>query len=160
MKKATTRWFLKMFKILMCDDNRLKLSERNIQYESSLFFYDCLCKAEQKILAIKCENCRYNVIGFARNYFATITCSCKHIVRNLICSHCRWLTYSLNRCARRTCLKPQDVSKNFHLMETDKYLKMHLKPDLFFHYSKEENKILVTIDSPECGDFFLNKEII
>ena len=45
-------------------------------------------------------------------------------------------------------------------METDKYLKMHLKPDLFFHYSKEENKILVTIDSPECGDFFLNKEII
>ena len=39
-------------------------------------------------------------------------------------------------------------------MEIDKYLKMHLKFDLFFHYSEEENKILVTIDSPEWGDFF------
>ena len=156
MKKATTRWFLKMFKILMCDCNRLKLSQRNIQYESSLFFYDCSCKAGYEIFAIKCEN----FIGFPRNYFASVTCSCKHIVRNLICSHCRRLGYSLNRCVRNICLKPQDLPKDFHLMEIDKYLKMPLKSGLFFHCSKEENKILVTIDSPEWGDFFLNKEII
>ena len=57
--------------------------------------------------------------------------------------------YSLNQCVRNICLKLQDVLKDFHLMEIDKYLKMHLKSNLFFYYSKEENKILVTIDSPE-----------
>ena len=146
-----------MFKILMCDCNRLKLSERNIQYNLSLFFYDCSCKAEHEIFAIKCENCSYNIIGFARNCFASITCSCKHIGRNLIYSHCRRLVYSINRCF---CLKPQDVPKGIHLMEIDKYLKIHLKSDLFFHYSKEENKILVTIDSPELGDFFEQRDYV
>ena len=36
----------------MCDCNRLKLSQRNIQYESSLFFYDCSCKAGYELFAI------------------------------------------------------------------------------------------------------------
>ena len=45
-------------------------------------------------------------------------------------------------------------------MEIDKYLKMHLKSNLFFHYSKEENKILVTIDSPEWGDFFEQRDYV
>ena len=127
-----------MFKIIMCDCNKSNLSERNIQYESSLFFYDCSGKAEHEIFVIKCENCRYNVINFARNYYSSITWSCKHIGRNLICSHCRRLAYSLNRCVKKNCLKPQDVPKDFHLMEINKYLKMHLT--YFFTTQKKRIK--------------------
>ena len=65
----------KMFTILMCDCKKFGLDQLNVKYKSS-FYFGCSCSVEHKIFATKCENCRYNVAGFARNYFSSINCSC------------------------------------------------------------------------------------
>ena len=110
---------------------------------SLLYILTIVCARLTKIFAIKCEDCCYNVLGFARNYFTSISCGCKYINKNVACSHCRQLINSLNQCVRKVCLKPEDVRKEFKLEEIDKYLeKHHLKADQIFYYSKEEKKIL------------------
>ena len=57
----------------MCDCNRLKLYEQGTEHESSLYFDGCLCQPDHEVFEIKCEDCRYNVYGFARNYFTSVT---------------------------------------------------------------------------------------
>ena len=63
----------KMYKILMCDCNRLKLYEQGTEHESSLYFDGCLCQPDHEVFECKCEDCRYNVHSFARNYFTSVT---------------------------------------------------------------------------------------
>ena len=58
----------------------------------------------------------------------------------------------VNYYTTKVCLKPQRTLKN------DKYLLRALKADPFYSYFKEENRILMSIDSPEWIDFFINKE--
>ena len=43
-------------------------------------------------------------------------------------------------------------------MKTDEYLKMCRKVDPIFLYSKANNFIKMSIEAPDCGDFFVNKE--
>ena len=45
-----------MYKILMCDCNRLLLEETNVEYQYFNFFDSCLCQEDHKIFAAECEN--------------------------------------------------------------------------------------------------------
>ena len=58
----------------------------------------------------------------------------------------------------KVCLSERDVPKEFKLLEIDKYLKIFLKADPIFFYSKENNSINIFIDVIGWGDFFGNKE--
>ena len=58
----------------------------------------------------------------------------------------------------KVCLSERDVPKEFKLLEIDKYLKIFLKADPIFFYSKENNSINISIDVIGWGDFFGNKE--
>ena len=58
----------------------------------------------------------------------------------------------------KVCLSERDVPKEFKLLEIDKYLKIFLKADPIFLYSKENNSINISIDVIGWGDFFGNKE--
>ena len=58
----------------------------------------------------------------------------------------------------KVCLSERDVPKEFKLLEIDKYLKIFLKADPIFFYSKEDNSINISIDVIGWGDFFGNKE--
>ena len=82
-----------MLKILMCNYKRNHL---NIDYEYAFSFDDCIYDAEHKILAARCEACHYNLVGFARKYFAFIICYCYQTDKNLVCRHCKQLLYDLN----------------------------------------------------------------
>ena len=55
----------------------------NINYKYAFSFDDC-------------KDCRYNLVGFARNYFAIAICYCYQTNKNLVCRHCKQLLYDLN----------------------------------------------------------------
>ena len=132
-----------MYKILVCTCNRIRLDQLNINHTYSYAFDDCNCSEDHEIFAIKCENCLYNLTGFGRNYFASISCTCVRWNKNLACCHCRRLRY---------------VLKEFKLIEINKYFEKHLRVDLIFCYSKEEKEIKLSIDSLDWGDFFYDNE--
>ena len=46
------------------------------------------------------------------------------------------------------------------LTEIDKYLEMCLKADRIFFYCEETNKINISIDGLDQGEFFYNKETV
>ena len=81
---------------------------------------------------------------------------CVNLNKNLVCCHCKRLRYALNTDAI-ICLKKEDLPKEFKLVDINKYLE-HLKADLIFYYSKEENEMKLSIDSLDWGDFFVDKE--
>ena len=73
-----------------------------------------------KFLQKKKKNCCYNVVGFARNYFSRINCSCQFINKDVACSHCLQLVHSLNSSTIRVCVEANDLPEDFNLIETDK----------------------------------------
>ena len=82
---------------------------------------------------------------------------CIHLDKNLACCHCKRVRYALNTDTIKICLKKEDLPKEFKLVEINKYLE-HLKADLIFYYSKEENEMKLSIDSLDWGDFFVDIE--
>ena len=149
-----------MLKILMCDCKRFGLDQLNVKYKSSFGFDVCSCGVEHKIFATECENCCYDVAGFARNYFSRINCSCQFISKDVACSHCRQLVRSLNPSTIKVCVEENDLPEDFNLIEIDKYVEMYLKADPIFYYSKENNQIQLSADSPDWGNFFINKKTL
>ena len=137
-----------MFKVLICDCKRFGLDQLNVKYKSSFYF-----DVEHKIFPAKCESCCYNVSGFARNYFPSINCSCQFINKDVACSHCRQLVHSLNSSTIKVCVETNDLPKDFNLIEINKCFEMYLKADPIFYYSKENNQIQMSIDSPQWGNF-------
>ena len=43
-----------------------------------------------------CSVNKMNMVGFARNYFASTNCSCEFVGKNDVCKHCLFLVESLN----------------------------------------------------------------
>ena len=85
-----------MYKIVTCNCKRYRLDQLNITYTYSLFFDNCLCSTEHDILAIKYKVFLYNLVGFARNYFASICCSCVNLNKDMVCFHCTNLVNASN----------------------------------------------------------------
>ena len=77
----------------MCNYKRNHL---NIDYEYAFSFDDCIYDVEHKILAARCKACHYNLVDFARKYFAFIICYCYQTDKNLVCRHCKQLLHDLN----------------------------------------------------------------
>ena len=147
-----------IIKTLTCHCKRNHLDQLNVNYTYTYSFDDCLCSGEHKVLATKCNECQDNLVGFARNYFASVVCYCYRTDRTLVCRHCKQLLYDLNFNMLKVCLSERDMLKEFKLLETDKYLETCLKDDPIFFYLREKNRINISIDTIDCGDFFHNKE--
>ena len=94
----------------MCSCERDCLDNLNVDYKYAFSFDDFLCNTEHKVFTIRCKICRYNVSGFARNYFASAVCSCYQTDKNLICTLCKQLLHALN-------FSMKDLPKEFDLME-------------------------------------------
>ena len=77
-----------MFKILMCACKIEEPKKKKIPFKISTFFHDCPCNEDHQIFATFCEKCRMNFVGFPRNYFASMKCSCVFVGRHEICKHC------------------------------------------------------------------------
>ena len=138
----------------MCDCNRILLEEKKVEYQCFDRFNSCLCQEDNKILAIECEKCWYNVFGFFWNYFYSVNCSCWSISKDVAYSHCRQLVQTLNVFFRKVCIESKNVPKELKIEKNGKYLMRVLKTDPFYYYSEEENAIQMSIDSPELTDFF------
>ena len=111
-----------MYKILMCDCNRLLLEETNVEYQYFNFFDSCLCQEDHKIFAAECENYCYNIFSFFRQYFFSIKCCCWSLNNNAAHNHCQNLLQALNYYTRKVCLKSKDVPNKLKLEKIDNYL--------------------------------------
>ena len=146
---------------MMCNCNRYRLDQLEITYTYSFKFDDCNCSSKHEIFVLKCkENCRpYNLIGFAGNYFSSICCSCVYINKDSMCVHCKRLRYLLNNDTIKVCLKKENLPEEFELIRTDNYLQKCINADPHFFFSKEDNEIKATIDSPDWGNFFVERKL-
>ena len=124
--------WLNMYKIAMFSCERDRLDQLNVDYKYVFSFDDCLCNTKCEVFTIRCKICRYNVVGFARNYFASVVCSCYQTDKNLICSHCKQLLHALNFSTLKVCIKERDLPKEFDVMEIDNYLTTFWQIDNFF----------------------------
>ena len=149
-----------MYKILMCSCNRYRLDQQNIDFTYSYLFDDCKCFEDHKIFILRCRMSLYNLVDFTMNYFSSICCDYVYLNKNVVCVHCKRLRDALNSSKTKVCLKKEDVPKEFKLIEINKYLKRHLRVDLVFYYSKEENQIKLSVDYLGWGAFFHDKETI
>ena len=64
-------------------------------------------KKNLKFFVVFCKNCKYNITGFGRNYFAAINCFCVRTNRQKSCSHYLTLQMSLNNNARKMCIEKE-----------------------------------------------------
>ena len=144
-----------MIKILTCHCKRNHLNQLNINYTYVYSFDDCCCCDEHKVFAGKCNEHWYNLVGFARKFFASVLCYCYRTDRNMMCRHFKQLLYNLNFNTMKVCLSERDVSKEFKLLDLEKYLEMCLKANPTFFYSKENNSINIFIDAIDWGGFFV-----
>ena len=64
----------------------------------------------------------------------------------------------------KLCINSRDIKKEFmeemNFMKINHYLEKVLKGSPIFYFSKEENRVLISIDSLDWGNFFINKEIM
>ena len=137
--------------------------KKNISFTQSFSFDDCACRfADHEIFVTRCEYCLKNVIGFSRNYFTSVQCSCVETDKDEVCKHCKQLAHSINFSVMKLCVNSRDVKKEFmeemNFMKIKHYLEKFLKGSLIFYFSKEKNRVLISIDSLDCGNFFVNKE--
>ena len=149
-----------MLKILTCNCERARLDRLNVNYTYASAFDECPCDVEHKVFSTKCKTCRYNVVGFARHHFAYVVCSCCQTDKDLICNHCKQLLHAMNFSTIKVCVEEKDLPKEVVLMKIDKYLEMRLRADPVFFYSKEKNRIHVSIDAIYWGEFFHHKKTI
>ena len=54
----------------------------------------------------------------------------------------------------KICVAKNDLPKEMKLMEINKYLEICLKPDPTLLYCEETNKIKISIDGLDWGEFF------
>ena len=80
----------------MCSCNMFCLDQLDINYTYTNTFGDCSCDVEHKVFALKCSICKYNLVGFARKYFASIYCFCIDKEKDAVCLHCKRLAVALN----------------------------------------------------------------
>ena len=53
-----------------------------------------------------CKGCYYNLVGFARNYFAPANYYCyQKTDKNVVCRYCKQLFYDLNFDAMKICIR-------------------------------------------------------
>ena len=139
------------------------VKKKRISFKQSFNFDDyACCFADHEIFVIRCEYCLYNVISLARNYSTSVQCSCVEIDKDEVCKHCKQLAHSINFSVMKLCVNSRDVKKEFmeemNFMKIKHCLKKFLKGSLIFYFSKEKNRVLISIDSLDCGNFFVNKE--
>ena len=132
-----------IYKILTCLHNKQWFERRNINFSYSFSFDDCSCSyADHEIFVIRSEYCLYNVIVFARNYFANVQCSCVQTDKGEVCKHCKQLAHSINFLVMKLCFISRDVKKEFmeemNFMKIKHYLEKVLKGSPTFHFSKEK----------------------
>ena len=62
----------------------------------------------------------------------------------------------------KLCVNSRDIKKEFmeemDFTKINHYLEKFLKGSPIFYFSKEKNRVLISIDSLDCGNFFVNKE--
>ena len=61
-----------MYKFVTCNCKRYRLDQLEINYTYSFSFEECHCQTDHKIFVVRCKIHPYNLVGFARNYFASI----------------------------------------------------------------------------------------
>lgn len=83
---------------------------------------------EYQVFAIFCEKCHYNVVGFARNDFASMNFLLCSVEKVKLCKHCKQLCIALIYRVRKVCIKVKDVPAEFKLEEI--WLKMSSRPHI------------------------------
>lgn len=147
-----------MYKIETCNCERYRLNQLEINYTYSFFFEDCHCPTGHEMFVFRCKISPYNLLSFARNHFASISCSCVKSNKDTVYYHCVNLSNSLNVETIKMCLKKEDLPGNSELININKYLGKCVRADPIFYYSMEQNKIYFSLDSLDWGYFFHGEE--
>ena len=143
----------------MCSCNRFHLDQLDINYTYAYTCHGCRYDVEHKVFALMCSVCKYNLIGFAGEYFASIDCFCIVKEKDNVCLYSKRFRCWIKSWHNQGCLKEKVVPSEFKFVEIDKYLVIDVKTDLFFFYfCKETNEIMVRIDALDWGEFFTGKE--
>ena len=105
---------INMYKIVTCNCKRYRLAQLDINHTYSFLFDDCLCFTDHEVVVVKCKIYPYNLVGFARNYFASVSCSCVKLDKDTACHHCINLRSSLNSETIKICLKIKISQRNLN----------------------------------------------
>ena len=149
-KKVLGNWFFRrtnIFKILTFNCNRCLLDWLDVKYIYSFLFDNCHCDEKHEVFATRCAPSLYNLIGFGRNYFASIVCSCCHIAKNLVCGHCSSHRMNLNFNTMKIWVAKKDLPKEIKLMEINKLFRnvLESRSTVFFIVKKQiKLKFLLT----------------
>ena len=135
-----------MHKIVTCNCKRQRLDQLDINYIYSFLFNDCCCFMYHEVVVVRCKLCPYSLVGFARNYFSSISCSCAKSHRFTACHHCVNLRSSLNSETIKICIKKEDLPDEFVPIGINKNLERYIKAHLIFFYSNEKGKINFSIN--------------
>ena len=147
-----------IYKTLTFIHHKQWFERKNINFSHSRSFDDCSYRyADHEIYVIRCKYCPYNVSGFARNFLASVQCSCVEADKDEVCQHCKQLAHSINFSVMKFCVNSRDVKKEFteemNFMKVNHYLEKVLKGCPIFYFSKEKKKVLISIDSLDWGSF-------
>ena len=87
---------------------------------------------QQENLFLFSQDFAMNLTGFARNYFASVVCSCVYEEKDKICKHCQTFEISLNVNVQKICVKEEHLSIDIEYMDFYKYALKKLPGDPFF----------------------------
>ena len=127
-----------MYKIVTCNCKRYCLNQLEINDTYSFFFNDYRCFMDHEVVIVRCKLCPYNLVGFARNYFLSISCSCAKSHRFTACHHCVNLRSSLNSETIKICTKKEDLPDEFVPIEINRYIS---RQTLFFSIQRKKAKL-------------------
>ena len=148
-QKATLNFYFKL---------RFSVKPSKFQIYFAKGFDDCGCETEHRIVATVCSIHKLNLIGFARNYFASVTCSCRNLDRNEICKHCKCLQEALNTKVRKICLEKENLPKDFKYFDVHKCLEWKVPGDPIFYFNHIDNNIQLRLDSIDWPGFFIGRK--
>ena len=130
-----------MYKIVTCNCKRYCLNQLEINDTYSFFFNDYRCFMDHEVVIVRCKLCPYNLVGFARNYFLSISCSCAKSHRFTACHHCVNLRSSLNSETIKIFIKKEDLPDEFVLTGINKYLERYITGDPIFPNQRKKAKL-------------------
>ena len=59
----------------------------------------------------------------------------------------------------KVCLRKENIPKEFKLIKIDNYLQKYIDADPHFFFFEEDNEIKATLDSPDWGNFFVERKL-
>ena len=134
------------------------LEEKGICFSYTSNHFDCNCGSEtHEVFATVFKIHALNLIGFPQNYFATATCCCWSVAKDVICNHCQYLPPAMNFFVPKICFEEKLIPKYLELLPIKTYLNKKLPGNPICYFLKKKNSFVQAWTLLTGMFFFLGK---